>query len=257
MSHGPSGSMRATVVPSVATVETDLSASDRSSSLVAGKPLDEERMAHVVWRPGYRPLFRPDWTRHILTALSSVPIKEGALDERRLTEDVCLMRPVLELPRRIRPTLRRGLQLLVDGSEAMQPFSRDVEGIVRELRIVVGKDHVLVAVFNLVPSSGSVLWLRSRRRETWRPPARGTSILVLSDLGMSQQYGDVSGASPSEWVEFARSCRAAGCRLVALVPRGAATWSPILRKAITMIPWDERTSVSTVARAARLSHGRP
>jgi hypothetical protein len=217
--------------------------------------LPAEEAAHQTWRPTRTALFQRQWVRHILSAVAAVPIEEGTIDEPRLIESVSRLRPVDRLPRRKRPTLRRGLHVLLDKGRAMMPFAYDAQEIVTQLRSVVGRDSMAFAAFEETPLS-DVVSPRLRRRVPWRPPASGTPILVISDLGLTQRYGDVRGAAESEWLEFAAVCRASGCPITALVPRGEADWPPVLRRAFTILPWDRSTTVSVVLRYLRASGGR-
>ena len=240
----------AAVIPSVIEDHDVLAIEEEPSWLVNAKPLEPEQPGHATWRPPHVPLFRPQWTRHLMSAIAAVPIAEGTLDEPRLIDAVCRLRPVLHVPRRRRPTLRRGLHLLIDRGDAMMPFRRDADDLVRSLRTTVGRDQLTAATFVGTPlAEPGVLLLRTRDRRSWSAPASGTPILLISDLGLSQRFGATRGASPGEWIEFARRCRVAGCGApVAVVPRHESTWLPALRRVFTMIPWDQRTSVSTVLR---------
>lgn len=239
------------------TIEIDDAGVDEAvpSWVAKASPLTGEQPSHATWKPPFVPLLRRQWARHIMSAIAAVPMAEGALDEPRLIAAVSALRPVLQVPRRLRPTLRRGVHVLLDRGAAMLPFARDVQDVVAQLRVTVGRDHVVAAAFEETPLAADVLWLRQRRRGAWVAPAAGTPILLVTDLGLSQRYGDTRGATVAEWVEFAERCRAAGCGMIALLPRRESSWPPALRKAFTIVPWDERTNVSTVLR--HLSGSRP
>ena len=240
------------VIPSIVEDEEVPDEADVPTWIAAAPPLLPEQSAHHSWKPPHAPLLREQWSRHIVAAIAAVPIADGGVDESRLIDDVSRLRPVARLPRRLRRTVRRGVQLLIDRGDAMQPFFTDVQDVIRSLRTVVGRDQLNGASFAYTPEAGDVLWLRSRERAPWSPPGHGTPILVISDLGMAQQYGDVRGGSAGEWLAFARRCRAAGCPVVALVPRDESVWPAPLRSAFTMVPWDQRTNVSTVLRCLGL-----
>jgi hypothetical protein len=243
------------VIPAIADEEAVAATSAQPAWLANAPALAAEQAAHQTWRPPRAPLLQRHWARHILSAVSAVPIGEGTIDEPRLIEAVSRLRPIERLPRRKRPTLRRGLHLLVDRGRAMMPFAYDAQEIVAQLRSVVGRDNLAVAAFEETPLS-DVGSARLRRRVPWEPPAPGTPILVITDLGLTQKYGDVRGAAESEWLEFAARCRAAGCAVTVLVPRGEADWPPPLRRAFTILPWDRRTTVSVVLRYLRASGAR-
>jgi hypothetical protein len=240
------------VIPSEADQDAVQTTAGRPVWLTNAPTLTAEQAAHQTWRPSRAPLLQRHWARHILSAVAAVAIGEGTIDEPRLIEAVSLLRPIDRLPRRKRPTLRRGLQLLVDRGSAMMPFTFDAQEIIAQLRSVVGRDNMTATTFEGTPLS-DVVSLRLRRRVPWQPPAPGTPILVITDLGLTQRYGDVRGAAESEWLEFAARCRAAGCAVTALVPRREADWPPALRRAFTILPWDRPTTVAVVLRYLRAS----
>ena len=244
------------VIPAAVDAEDAVSTTTAQPIWLTNAPaLPAEEAAHQSWRPARTALLQRQWVRHILSAVAAVPIEEGTIDEPQLIELVSRLRPVARLPRRKRPTLRRGLHVLLDKGRAMMPFAYDAQEIVVQLRSVVGRDNMAFAAFEETPLS-DVLSPRLRRRVPWRPPAPGTPILVISDLGLTRRYGDVRGAEESEWLEFAAACRAAGCAITALVPRGEADWPAALRRAFTILPWDRSTTVSVVLRYLRVSGGR-
>jgi hypothetical protein len=243
------------LIPAIADEEAVATTSAQLTWLTDAPALAPEQPAHQSWRPARPPLLQRHWARHILSAVAAVPIGEGTIDEPRLIERVSRLRPIERLPRRKRPTLRRGLQLLVDRGRAMMPFAYDAHEIVAQLRSVVGRDNFAVLAFEETPLS-DVVAPRSRRPAPWTPPARGTPILVITDLGLTQRYADVRGAAETEWLEFASRCRAAGCAVTVLVPRSAADWPTSLRRVFTILPWDRRTTVSVVLRYLRASGAR-
>jgi hypothetical protein len=248
----PRSTAKTVVIPSVLEEDAVARVDDEPSWLTEAEPLAEEKPAHATWKPPHVPLFRPQWTRNLTSAMCSLSMEEGPLDEQRLIDAVTRLRPVVHVPRRIRPTLRRGVHVLIDRGEAMMPFSHDVDDIMRSIRTTVGKDQFVAAAFVDTPlAEQDVLWLRRRVRAPWEPPVPGTPILLITDLGLSQRYGETRGATPGEWIAFAQRCRAAGCSAAAVVPRNESAWLPALRRAFTIIPWDQRTNVATVLRNMR------
>ena len=225
--------------------------------LADAAPLAAEQEAHARWRPEHAPLLRPLWTRHIVTAMCSTSVPEGPVDAERLTEQVVRSRPVTSLPRRPRPTVRRGAQVLVERGPAMLPFRRDVQQLLTALRTVVGKDQLVVGPFERHPLDDAITWVPGGRTTRWDPPTAGTPVLLVGDLGITQTFGHVRGASLAEWLAFARRCRGAGCPAIALVPHDQPFWPPALARTFTMIPWGHRTTVATVRRALLRAGVRP
>ncbi|HUR16968.1 MAG TPA: hypothetical protein VMZ33_06760, partial [Candidatus Limnocylindrales bacterium] len=247
----PRAAVAASVIPSSAVQDQIAGAADEGSWATNAPALLAEQAAHTVFKPAHLPLFRPHWTRHLMSSICAVPIAEGAVDEPRLIDAVTRLRPLVRLPLRPRATLRRGVHVLVDRSESMMPFTRDVDDILRSLRATIGKDQFATAAFVDTPLAGDVLWLRTRIRAPWQAPSAGTRILLISDLGLAQHQGEIRGALPAEWLVFAARCRAAGCHTVAILPRHPDSCPPALRKVFDVVPWDARTNVATVLRSVR------
>jgi len=207
-------------------------------------------------RPDPADLFRPDRQRALLTALCSGPAPTGEPDIEAAVEIAARGEPLLTLPAEIRPTTRRGLQLLVDQGEAMLPFARDQEQVRRTITLLAGPDGFEVVQFARTPldppgAGIGPMW-------TWRPyrpQLPGQPVLVLSDLGALSPPGDRPDVEDG-WRRFAALLHEAGCPLVALVPAPRRRLSARLRSVIAVVPWDRPTGVRDAAAAARRAGGR-
>jgi hypothetical protein len=205
--------------------------------------------------PQPRPLFGPPAGRAILTAALSTSVAEGDVDIDAIVETLTEARPVLELPRRLTPTLRRGVQLLVDRGPGMIPFSADQSAFIRDIDDVLSDDRLEVLYFAGCPSRGAGPGARSGWTD-WSPPPPGTPVLALTDVGLGGSPLDADCSSPDEWLRFAHHVRDEGCALFALVPYEASRWPPALARAMTLLHWSERTTVGEVRRAVRRSYER-
>ncbi|NNB99118.1 hypothetical protein HI113_35020 [Corallococcus exiguus] len=195
--------------------------------------------------PPPSPLFVPAWQTGILTAALGVPRPEGPLDVPRMVPQLARRLPVRELPRRQVRSLRLGVQVLVDVSESMVPFAEDRKQLLACVRAVLGPDRVEVRQFAGVPSRGV------RRRagaalHPFEPPASGTPLLVLSDLGIGASVFSDELPDVEEWLHFAGVARRAGCRVVALVPYSSARWPRALRRRMHLLHWDRHTTARAV-----------
>ena len=143
------------------------------------------------------------------------------------------------------PTLSRGVQVLVDRSQAMAPFARDQVVLQHEIQRVVGEDQVQVLRFAGCPSRGAGTGPQ-RKWQDYQPPLPGTPVLLLTDLGIGRPLLADDWVGAEEWLEFAAVVRRAGCPLVAFVPYAPSRLPPRLVGALTVIQWDRRTTAVSI-----------
>ena len=211
------------------------------------------------------PLLLPRWTRALLFAALATLRPEGAPDLERITAELARLRPLARLPREPWPTLSRGVQVLVDKGEAMAPFGADQARLAREIRRLASRGLCRVLRFAGCPRLGRderepgapLVEAGPGGRETWTayvPPPAGTTVVLLTDLGIGRATGGGERTGEAVWLAFLRSLRAAGCPAVALVPYPRERWPARLARAVPILYWDRRTSVATVRRAVGRGH---
>jgi hypothetical protein len=152
------------------------------------------------------------------------------------------------------PTLRRGVHLLVDRSEALIPYAADQTMMQDVIERVVGKDKTTVLNFSGTPLRGA----GRGPRDVWpmyRVPPWGTPVVVLTDLGIGRPLLSDERASEEEWRKFAVLLDRGGCFPIALVPYHPDRWPIGLRPLMTIIQWDRDTSAASVQRALRARRG--
>ena len=193
------------------------------------------------------PLFVPRWTRAIVSTALSVRTPEGPLDVDRLVVAFSRALPIARLPRLPWPTVRNGVQLLVDTSDGMIPYAGDVSQLRDVIVRTVGREHCEVLAFDACPTRGAGSGIRPRWR-AYRPPAHAIPLAVITDLGIGRPGAGVDRATVREWRAFADLARRAGCPTVAFVPYPVTRVPPALRASMTVISWDGRTSVRAVHR---------
>ncbi|MEA3213472.1 MAG: hypothetical protein QOE70_6529 [Chthoniobacter sp.] len=217
------------------------------------EPLSQTGAGGATHEPPVDSLFVPNWTRAILSSILSTNGEDGPLDYERIIEALARAEIPVRLPRRPRPTTRRGVQLLVDKSEAMMPFASDQTSIQEAARRAIGSDNVKVLRFVDCPSRG----VRASAREKWKdygPPLPGTPVLLLTDLGIGRPMCSTDRADGQEWLGFASQVRRAGCPLAAFVPYGPRRWPRALRRAMTLVQWDRCTSALTIRNLIGRAH---
>ncbi|WP_405535225.1 hypothetical protein OG787_12355 [Streptomyces sp. NBC_00075] len=193
----------------------------------------------------HQPLLEPDWTAAILRAALSRQVAEGPVDTRALIDTLAHGRPVQWLPRVLVPTLRYGVQVLVDRGTGLQPFRRDQDELVARIRSVVGPDLVDVGYFSDAPQWGTgtgVRWTRT----AYEPPARGTRVLLLSDLGLGGPPHEPPRSTRADWEGFVGLVTRAGCVAVALSPYPPDRWQAWMPALLPLVSWDRTTTTGGV-----------
>ncbi|MCW3061808.1 MAG: hypothetical protein JWQ02_3629 [Capsulimonas sp.] len=203
-------------------------------------PIDPEEARR---RPPLDPLFSRNWLTGILVLSLSKLSKDGPIDVEALTPKLACGEPITSLPRRRTPTLRHGVQILVDHGEVMEPFARDQDQLCLSIARIVGADRTEQIPFRYLPDRN--LGPFGEMTE-FRWPAPGCAILLLSDLGLLSGMNSTDGAAPSEWGEFADRAARHGCRVIAYAPVSPQRIPNWMRKKITVIPWDTKTTAGIV-----------
>ncbi len=98
------------------------------------------------------PLLRPGWARAILSAALSTDGDAGDVDVEALVPLIATRSQIDRLPRLPRPTMRRGVQLLLDRGPGLTPFSGDQDWLATQVRRVGGLDRVQVVEFFTAPN---------------------------------------------------------------------------------------------------------
>jgi hypothetical protein len=194
------------------------------------------------------PLLPSKRARAILTGFLAMP-GEGEVDVDALTERVAKGHPLFTIPRRLRPTLGRGVHLLVDRSDAMMPFLGDIAMLSKDLACVAGLGQ-RVESFAASPLRGC--GIGSRRR--WspfgeaNPPLPGSRVICITDLGLGGAAVGQQAADPEEWIAFAATVRRLGCSPGAIVPYEPERWPKSVRRAMDLLFWDPATRASDALR---------
>ena len=197
------------------------------------------------------PLFDPRQERALLAGLCACLDEDDSLDVDRLVTVLADGSALRELPRQRSWGTRRGLQVLIDDGPGMAPFRGDITRLMTRLATLMPVDRLQRAAFEGSPMRGCRM---PRRRATaWRPPARDSAVLVITDLGIAETDPPGSRASVAEWLGFADAAQAAGVQLRALVPYPATRWPRLLRSRLHPLPWDRQTTAALVRRTLALA----
>ena len=187
--------------------------------------------------PPLAPLVPPLLLRALVSDHLASPVPAGQVDVDRLVDIVARAEPIRDIPRRPVPSLRHGVQVLVDIGPGMAPFAEDQGRLLEDVRNLVGVDSLAVYWFEGCPLRG-VYAAGQDAAEPYPPPLPGTTVLLLTDLGIAHTPMDIRPAQPAEWRRFARAVQEAGGRLVAFVPYSPERWPPSLHRIMTIALWD-------------------
>lgn len=203
-------------------------------------------------RPPHLPLLAPRSTAALLTVLLARITRDGELDVERATEHLAQARPLTAIPRLPLPTLRYGVQILADGSSAMEPFARDVDDVIGHVRALAGVAGTQVLRFADVPLRGAGPGPRTTWQRPYRPPRPGVRVLILSDLGAGGSAVNPWRATEQEWRTTIAAIHQRGCEPVALVPLPERLWPDWARGGLLpMVAWDRGTTVGKALGARR------
>jgi hypothetical protein len=200
------------------------------------------------------PLFAPGQERSLITAVAIALAETGELDEERAAEQTARGEPLRRIPLRLRPTSRFGVQVLVDWGARLQPLREDQQGLLVTLFRTVGAHRVEVRRFSDFPDFSG-----PGTRRTWtpyEPPASGTVVLILTDLGLGWLGRIERTHRVEDWMHWAAKVRSAGARPIALVPHGPQYWSEGLRRNLPLVHWDRTTTVGSIRGAYASWNGR-
>ncbi|MFJ9018946.1 hypothetical protein ACIRPU_03000 [Streptomyces sp. NPDC102259] len=209
--------------------------------------LDVVTERHLSARPQLEPLLTGRSSAAILNAMLTTRVRDdGEPDIDSLVEAFARGIPLTRLPRAARPTLRFGVQVLVDLGDAMQPYHRDQQDLVGRITGLVGAELTQVRYFADAPTRGT----GPGARRTWLPyrtPSPGTRVLVVSDLGAGGPVFHPRRALAAEWYGVLDEIVRAGCTALALVPYPADRVPTELTRLLSVLTWDRSTTASTVA----------
>ncbi len=198
-------------------------------------------------RPPLAPLLTERSSTAILNAaLTTLVRDDGEPDIDALVDAFARGIPLTRLPRAPRPTLRFGVQVLVDQGDGMQPYRRDQQELARRITGLVGAELTQIRYFADAPNRGTGP-ASPRTWQPYRPPSPGTRVLLVSDLGVGGPLLHPWRASVAEWYQVCHEIVRAGCTVLALVPYPVTRVPPELTPLLAALTWDRTTTVSTVA----------
>ncbi len=194
-------------------------------------------------------LFPVGRVRAILREMSTVPIPAGEPDLEAVVGQIAAAEPIRELPRRLVSKLPHAIHWLFDAGPSMLPYSRDKQQLARTAPRLLGEDRTRIGDFIANPLKG----VRPRGQVRWmelRWPARGSALVVVSDLGIGDSAGAEMGAS-GIWRPFLQEAAQRGVVTVSLNPYPQSRWPDIAADFEVSLTWDKETGVQELRRTKR------
>jgi hypothetical protein len=184
-------------------------------------------------------------------AAVSTTVASRRLDERTLGRKMSRQEGLRAVPWQRRLSTRRGVQLLLDHGAGMVPFQDDRRWLRELAGSIAGRDRVETLRFAGSPLRG-VVRNDPADPQPYRPPAPGTPVVFVSDLGRVQPpFAGDPGVPAHDWQDFVYQLLRSGCPAVCLTPYSSAEYSQALRDKIALIPFDRRISLRHAQEALR------
>ncbi|MCL4205482.1 MAG: hypothetical protein KJ000_23615 [Pirellulaceae bacterium] len=193
-------------------------------------------------------LFQPQWTRALLEAALGTTSPRGDVDVEAVVEILSRRGVVSSLPRLPVTELSRGVQLLCDTGDSMQPFLHDVWSTVQAIERLLVPELIDILVFNGTPLAG-VGTVGDCPLGQYRLPRPGTPVVVLSDFGAGWRPPLSAFGPVEDWLRFAETLKRGGCPLLGFCPYESARIPRKLRGVLVIIPWDRHTTTAQVLRS--------
>ena len=165
----------------------------------------------------------------------------GALDERRLVDQVAHQQPLGRLPRVASNRWQPGLLVLLDLAENLWPYRFDMIQLARWLQQDAGAPQVVLRGLRDGPwgpwrpwaQSAAVASLLAPQPGRW--PAAGGKVLIASDLGQTQ--GQAESPAAQAWLGLILALQRAGQEVVVLAPAGTPVIGAAPDKSVKVFRW--------------------
>ncbi|MBK8815875.1 MAG: hypothetical protein IPN42_10395 [Methylococcaceae bacterium] len=179
----------------------------------------------------------------MLQALLSETKRSRQIDIKRLVNQMARAEIPARIPRRLRSGWIAGLQILVERADRTELFNHDYNQLLLQLQKLRGETGLQVQ--QLVQRPGGIVRIKQGDRyltQSWRLPESGSEIMILSDLGLLDQTGQVM----QDWLRFGRRLRMAGFTPVVLIPLPQRYLIPELLALFTCVCWTRHSGLRPV-----------
>lgn len=199
-------------------------------------------------RPEFVPLLLDRWFQGIFTAVLGVRVPSPEIDFRKLERYVNQGEFFTNLPFKTRTKLVKGVHVLLDRSESMQPFWRDQTELLSRLRRMLGAALVEPTWFEYDGHSSRIVWPASMPRQF----RMETPVLVVTDFGSGLDMFAAQTMNWEPWLPLLEQARSSRSRIFALIPSAQNYWPATLRRFVDCsLLWDRETSPQVAAKLCR------
>jgi len=142
-----------------------------------------------------------------------------------------------------RKSIRKGVHLLVNESPVMLPYRNDVLDLQHSIKNIIGPSLLGDFSFDELPDRG-VAKSTGEQLSTYSFPDAATTILLVSDLGVTRPFG-YQNVSSNEWASFLKRLVRTGCRVIVVSPYGRDRQSKLHYKGVSIVDWGIKHHLNT------------
>lgn len=219
----------------------DAAAEPEGSAAPSLQPLDEAAAAAAATTPQARQDDLLPWARLLPVLRRHLSqARGGEVDMPRLLNALASQQTLRHLPRVQRRRWNSDLIVALDFGPAMTPYRTDLHRLCHQLLRQVGRTGLSLRLLMHGPHGGWTDWQEEQAcrpappaRHAWQPPAAGSCVLLVSDLGQFQHRPEVT----AQWLRWVRLNQAAQVQMLALTPLGAGQLQPQVARQLPVLRW--------------------
>jgi hypothetical protein len=174
----------------------------------------------------------------------------GNVDLDKIIDRLVHLKFIDKLPRRAVPTLKYGVQLMLDRSESMLPYFQDLQALEERLNQISGSSRFWSRQFKGSPLSQQ----KFQKNQSPQKIINNVPILIVTDFGIAAPLLSRDRAKPGEWARFAQQARKKNCPVVALIPHKPKLWPDQALADFLCIHWNRTTSAGDLRKAIGVGH---
>lgn len=200
-------------------------------------------------KPPFVPLFDEKWFRAIMSLILATSTFTREIDLNFVEEKLINLSVIEKVPMLYRKTLSHGVQVMLDVSDTMQPYSRDQKEILSSLFSIFDEHQIKVLRFGFE--------ILPQRRILWHDkPVKniqsGIPILMITNFFTSnrQKLWRIGNYEPL--MQFFREAKNKKCPVAALIPLPKTEFPVDLKQFISYsYVWDRTTTPQVASKIKR------
>lgn len=200
-------------------------------------------------KPKHLPLFDEKWFMSIMSLILSTPQQTSEIDFRLIEKTIFNFSPIERFPNLYRNSLHRGVQVMLDVSDMIQPYLRDKNELILALTRLLDKNRVKIFKFELetFPQKEIVFHYNSIKNIQDETP-----ILIVSNFFSSNREKLVRLKKHAGLVTFFETVKNKKCPIAVLIPTSEEFFPEDIKEFVNCCyVWDRTTSPQTASRIKR------